>query len=197
MQWNHIDDLVRNSPELEDGLKIKAICDDLGYRGFEKSTIQNEIHQTLLKAKAEFYDSLFNYLDKNKDVHRKAISVITNEEYLLALKSQIIINEINKDEHNKKKYQKKLERARSFILADHLKNLDRYLKENEGIEKFFETQLEQSLKLYDDLDFRGEELSFYFNEIVPRLPEYNLEMVKQSFEKSRHTSYGSDPEQSK
>lgn len=179
MNDSQIDALIgRFGSVMEDCLKIRAICEDLGY-SWEKSTLQTEIHHLALR----FGQDLEQTVHQRQDVHAAALRTIRNGSAKDQIEADLVDELLEHPEtppEELKGWQSQ-EIADALVVGPQLDVLDQQLARRGAMSQFFHTQLEQSGRLYTDSSFRRDELRFYFEQIVPRLDQYTRDDIRRVF----------------
>lgn len=179
MNDGDIDGLIeRFGAIMEDCLKIRTICEDLGH-SWEKSTLQVEIHHVAARAT----DGITARLDERKDVHAKALRAMQNKDAHREVATELVDELLEHPEKPPEELDgwKKQEVVEAFVVGNRLDVLDQHLVNRGGVQGFFATQLDRSDRLYRDPAFRQNELRFYLEEIVPRLAQYTRADIKRVF----------------
>jgi len=179
MNDSEIEGLInRFGPIMEDCLKIRTICEDLGHC-WEKSTLQVEIHHVAMSAAVDIETTL----DARQDIHAAALRTMRNTEAREAGERELV-NELLEhpdrppEELDGWRQQKATE---AFAVGNRLDALDQHLARRGGMRGFLATQLDQSERLYSDPAFRQSEIRFYLEEVAPRLSQYTRADIKRVF----------------
>jgi hypothetical protein len=153
-----------HSRYFENGLKIRAICDDLAY--------PEEYAQILLYIHIRGTDHY-----SNKTV-MKTMAKIIEEYYHPDKEIKLKESSFNSNNHIKSMYS-------DIIIGKQLEYADNYLSEKENKNGFFSKQISNILRLYTDTDFREKMLNIYEKNIKKLLKLYNKEKIEKAFKRAR------------
>jgi hypothetical protein len=150
----------------KDGLKIRAICDDLNYP-------------------AEYSPVFVNIHIRGAEHFRKP--ALTEEQlkqvfYYLSPEAQQQL----RDSRLEKETDLKKELSHVFIGGE-LERADQYLAEHTGVSRFFRNQLENTEKLYFDTAYREKMIELYEKTVKPLLTQYDDLKVEATFAKVRQS----------
>ena len=70
-------------------------------------------------------------------------------------------------------------------LCDMLKELDKKLREECGLENRIMSELKYRLKLYTDTEFCRQKVDYYFRNILTDLPMYTEDKIQEAFDKAK------------
>ena len=73
----------------------------------------------------------------------------------------------------------------SIFIANKLQNIDQQAHNDFGFEFPIRYELQNRLRLYEDVEFRETKLNFYNSKIAPRLSLYNIEKSEEVFRRER------------
>jgi hypothetical protein len=181
---DYIDPVVNasnNSPELMDGLKIRAICDEYNL-SLEDAARQSCLFIEIYRIAKRSNGRIIDYVKKHKDMHLKALEVMTDTDRLAELRSAIDSEEISDKITGESQAVSAYRFYRKLVIIDELEKADIQLKAQFGISNFFTSQLENSRRLYTDPEFREQQVALYLSQIEPRLSYYSLDRVADIFE---------------
>jgi hypothetical protein len=147
----------------DDGLRIRAICDDLDYPS-EYFPVLLNIH---IKGSKHFYNK------EKQDVHKIAYKMLMPESQEMLLKSRL-----KKDNHIKALFSK-------IIIGGELKRADDYLLSEAGVENFFKNQLININRMYTDEYYRKKMIKIYEENVKQLIYLYDEERINKAFERGR------------
>lgn len=151
-----------------DALGIHAMCADLHLPTTDAKLF------TYIHVKANQPGGRPNYFQKEQFADVRAIKILLGETDNTEKITQIesIDYEWARD-------------VESIFIANKLLNIDRQAHDDFGFEFPLRYELQNRLRLYEDVEFRETKLKFYGSEIAPRLSLYDVKRSEEVFERER------------
>jgi len=142
---------------LQAGLKIRAICDDLGY-SMEDSQMLLYIHVR----GADFF------LNGDKERAKQTYNLLKPETQEKIKKLELENNEIT-------------QAAEKIIVGNDIKNIE----DKSPVPDFFTTQLENMYRLHIDREYLDDLLITYYGKVLPLMDQYDNKKIEEAFARGR------------
>lgn len=170
----------KNSQEMIDGLKIRAICDEYNLT-LEDAARQSCLFVEIYKIAKRSEGNIVDYIEEHKEIHLNALELMTDRERLKHLHNAIDSEDISNSLVGESDGVSRYRFFKKLIIIDELEKADAYLKAQYGISNFLTSQLENSRRLYTDSEFREQQVNLYLTQIEPRLSYYTIDRVADIF----------------